>query len=145
MEYLVVGAWFLLAIIALVVELETAELVSVWFVVGAFVAMVVSACVPTNYIAQIVSFAIVSIIALLILRPILSKKYNLRKTQVDNINTLEGYKGFAETDIDANEGKVNVNGTSWQAKSEGSNILKGSKIVVVKEDNITLVVKEEEK
>ena len=81
----------------------------------------------------------------MILRPILSKKYNLRKTQVDNINTLEGYKGFAETDIDANEGKVNVNGTSWQAKSEGSKIVKGSKIVVVKEDNITLVVKEEEK
>jgi membrane protein implicated in regulation of membrane protease activity len=142
MAYLIVGAWFLVAIIALVIELETAELVSVWFVVGAFVSMIVSACIPTNYAAQICTFAIVSVIALLILRPILSKKFNLRKTQVDNINTMEGYEGFAETDMNQDGGKVNVNGTSWQAVSD-KEIEKGMKIVVVRENNITLVVREE--
>jgi len=144
MEYFIVAAWFAVAIIALIVEIQTVELVSIWFVVGAFAAMIVSACVPTNYAAQLITFIVVSVIALIALRPVFSKKVNMKNTDVDVINTMSGYKGFAETDIDSEGGKVNVNGTSWQAVSE-SPIQKGKKIIVIREDNLTLVVREESK
>ena len=145
MEYLILILWFIVAMFALIVEIQTTELVSIWFVIGAFVTMIVSAIIPTNYLAQSLTFVISSIIALLILRPILTKKLKInKKSDTDTINTMDGYKGFAETDIDSQGGKVNVNGTTWSAVS--SELIKeGERIKVVKEDNITLVVEKENK
>jgi len=143
MEYTILIVWFVIAILALVIELSTTELVSIWFIIGAFVTMIVSAIWPTAYIAQVVIFTISSILALIILRPILNKKLNLnKKSETDNLNTMEGYVGFCETDVDIKGGKVNVNGTSWNAKSE-TFIEKGERIRVVKEENITLIVEKE--
>ena len=145
MEYLILILWFIVAMFALIVEIQTTELVSIWFVIGAFVTMIVSAIIPTNYLAQSLTFVISSIIALIILRPILTKKLKInKKSDTDTINTMDGYKGFAETDIDSQGGKVNVNGTTWSAVS--SELIKeGERIKVVKEDNITLVVEKENK
>ncbi len=144
MEYMIIGLWLAIAIIALVIELQTAELVSAWFIIGAFVAMIVSAIFPTAYLAQVITFVVVSIASLFILRPILSKKLRLNEDNGgDNLNSLVGYKGFAETDIDKSSGHVNVNGTSWQAVSEEL-IKKGEKICVIEEKNLTLSVRKEE-
>ena len=144
MEYWIIAVWFVIALIALVIELQTTELVSAWFIIGAFCSMIVSAIWPNAYVWQIVTFVIVSIIALLVIRPILTKKLKLNeKTPTDSINTMVGYKGFAETDVNLNGGHVNVNGTSWEAISEDS-ILKGDKTIVVEEKNITLKVKKVE-
>ncbi len=143
MEYAILIVWFIIAILALVIEISTTELVSIWFIIGAFVTMIVSAIWPTAYIAQVVTFTISSILALLILRPILNKKLKLnKKSEADNLNTMNGYVGFCETDIDDKGGKVNVNGTSWNAKSS-TFIEKGERIRVVKEENITLIVEKE--
>jgi membrane protein implicated in regulation of membrane protease activity len=143
MEYLILGLWFIIAITALIVELQTTELVSVWFVVGAFITMIVAAIWPKEYVAQGCTFVIASAISLMILRPLLAKRLKInQETVVDKINSLEGYKGFAETDIDSYGGKANVNGTSWNAVS--SELIKeGDRIEVIKEDNITLTVKKE--
>lgn len=143
MEYWILALWFSIAILALVVEIQTVDLVSIWFVVGAFIAMIVSAIWPTEYVAQASSFAIASLVALVILRPLLAKKLKIyQPTEAEKINTMDGYKGFAETDIDADGGKVNVNGTSWHAVSSEP-ISEGERIKVVKEDNLTLVVEKE--
>ncbi len=143
MEYCILILWFVVAIFALIVEINTVDLVSIWFVIGAFGAMIVSSIFPVNYVAQIATFVITSIIALIILRPILNKKLKInKKSEADNINTMDGYKGFCETDVDANGGKVNVNGTTWNATSKEL-IKKGERIKVIKEENITLVVEKE--
>ncbi|MCR5787149.1 MAG: NfeD family protein [Acholeplasmatales bacterium] len=141
MEYWVIAVWFVVALMALVIELQTTELVSAWFIVGAFCSMIVSAIWPKQYVAQIVTFVIVSIIALLVLRPVLTKKLKLNeKSPADSINTMIGYKGFAESDVNEDGGHVNINGTSWEAVSDEV-ISKGEKVIVVEEKNITLKVK----
>lgn len=142
MEYLIILLWFVVGIIALIAEINTVELVSVWFVIGAFVTMIVSAFVPTNYVAQGVTFIAVTLLSLVILRPWLSKKFGVKKTEVDNINTLIGYKGVASTDINSKSGKVVVNGTTWSAVSDNE-IKQGENVVVVSENNITLKVERE--
>ncbi len=143
MEYTILILWFVIALLALVVEISTTELVSIWFIIGAFITMIVSAIWPTNYIAQVCVFVISSILSLIILRPILNKKLKLnQKSDADSINTMIGYVGFCETDIDKDGGKVNVNGTSWNAKSD-TFIEKGERIKVIKEENITLIVEKE--
>ena len=142
MEYLIILLWFAVGIIALIAEINTVELISVWFVIGAFVTMIVSAFVPKNYIAQGVTFIAVTVLSFAILRPWLSKKFGKQKTEVDNINTLVGYKGVASTDIDSKGGKVVVNGTTWYALSDDL-IKEGESVVVLKEENITLKVERE--
>lgn len=143
MEYWILAFWFAVAIVALVVEIETTELVSAWFIVGAFITMIVAAIWPKEYIAQVSTFVLSSGLALVILRPILTKKLKLNKTnETDKINTMDGYKGFAETDIDEYGGKVNVNGTTWSATST-SPINEGDRIRVVRESNLTLIVEKD--
>ena len=143
MEYWILAFWFAVAIVALVVEIETTELVSAWFIVGAFITMIVAAIWPKEYIAQVSTFVLSSGLALVILRPILTKKLKLNKTNdTDKINTMDGYKGFAETDIDEYGGKVNVNGTTWSATST-SPINEGDRIKVVRESNLTLIVEKD--
>lgn len=143
MEYWILAFWFAVAIVALVVEIETTELVSAWFIVGAFITMIVAAIWPKEYIAQVSTFVVSSGLALVILRPILTKKLKLNKTnETDKINTMDGYKGFAETDIDEYGGKVNVNGTTWSATST-SPINEGDRIRVVRESNLTLIVEKD--
>ncbi len=142
MEYLIILLWFIVGIVALIIEINTIELVSVWFVIGAFVSMIVSAFVPTNYIAQGVTFIVVTCLSFAIFRPWLSKKFGHKQTEVDNINTLVGYKGVAGSDIDSKSGKVVVNGTTWSAISDES-IKEGESVVVISENNITLKVERE--
>ena len=145
MEYWILALWFIIALFALVVEIQTTELVSVWFVVGAFITMIVSAIWPKEYIAQCATFAVASTLALIVLRPLLTRKFKINEaSEAEKINTMDGYKGFAETDIDSEGGKVNVNGTSWNAVSKEP-INKGDRIRVIKEDNITLIVEKEVK
>lgn len=142
MEYLIILLWFVVGIIALIAEINTVELVSIWFVIGAFVTMIVSAFVPTNYVVQGVTFIAVTLLSLIILRPWLSKKFGKKKTEVDSINTMVGYKGEASTDINSKSGKVVVNGTTWSAVSDDE-IKQGESVVVVSENNITLKVERE--
>lgn len=142
MEYLIILLWFVVGIIALIAEINTVELVSIWFVIGAFVTMIVSAFVPTNYVVQGVTFIAVTLLSLIILRPWLSKKFGNKKTEVDSINTMVGYKGEASTDINSKSGKVVVNGTTWSAVSDDE-IKQGESVVVVSENNITLKVERE--
>ena len=105
--------------------------------------MIVAAIWPKEYIAQVSTFVLSSGLALVILRPILTKKLKLNKTnETDKINTMDGYKGFAETDIDEYGGKVNVNGTTWSATST-SPINEGDRIRVVRESNLTLIVEKD--
>lgn len=142
MEYLIILLWFAIGIAALIVEINTIELVSVWFIIGAFASMLVSAFVPTNYVAQGVTFIAVTVLSLVIFRPWLSKKFGKKKSEVDNINTMVGYKGKALTNINSKGGTVSVNGTSWQAISD-EDINEGDSVIVTQEDNITLKVEKE--
>ncbi len=145
-NYTILILWFFIAIAALVVEVHTAALVSAWFIVGSFCSMIVAAIWPTAYVAQVIVFVVVSILSLWFVRPILKNKFKIdskKQSIYDSINTMIGYKGFAETEIDKNGGKANINGTSWDAVSEEP-ILKGSKVIVTKENNILLTVKKGE-
>lgn len=142
MEYLIILLWFTIGIAALIIEINTVELVSVWFIIGAFASMLVSAFVPTNYVAQGVTFIVVTILSLVIFRPWISKKFGKKKSEVDNINTMVGYKGKALTNINSKGGSVSVNGTSWQAISD-EDINEGDSVIVTEEDNITLKVEKE--
>ncbi|MEG1407905.1 MAG: NfeD family protein, partial [Ruthenibacterium sp.] len=71
--------WILLVIGFIVLEAATVALVSIWFVIGAAAALI--ATIFTDSIAiQISVFVLVSALALLLTRPFLKKKLDVKAT-----------------------------------------------------------------
>ncbi len=133
--------WFFLFLILLFIELITVNLVSIWFVIGAVFAML-STTFTDNIILQFLVFVIVSIISLLITKPLV-KKFKLAKLEPTNLDRVIGKIGEVTKRIpEFGYGEVKVLGAVWTADSTGE-IEVGTKVKVQKIDGVKLIVKEE--
>ena len=130
--------WGLLFFILLFIEVITINLVSIWFAIGAVFAMVVS-LFTDNLIIQLVTFIVISIISLILTKPIVKKFNNTKKTPT-NLDRVIGKVGEVTKKITAhNYGEVKVFGTVWTAVSNKT-IEVGEKVLVNKMDGVKLVV-----
>ncbi len=84
LEYMV---WFWLAffVIALVVEVITADMISIWFALAAIPSFIIALVFEESLVWQIVSFILISGVLLFLTRPVVKKylKTNEIKTNVD--------------------------------------------------------------
>lgn len=123
-------------------EAVTAQLVSIWFVVGA-IASLISAIFGASIPIQIVIFIAVTILALVITRPLV-KKYINPKKEYTNADKVIGQTGIVAEDIDNIKatGQVKVDGKVWTARSaDNSNIPAGNEIIIDRIDGVKLIVK----
>lgn len=123
--------WLILIAILLVIEIITLGVTTVWFACGAFVAFIVSLFFD-NIIAEIIVFFIVSIAMLVFTKPIVVKKFNLKKekTNYDRVLGMVGNVMKTINNLDAT-GKVIVSGQEWTARSvNDTKIEKGSKVLI---------------
>lgn len=135
-----VGTWFIIFLVLLVIELATVNLVSIWFAVGALSSMI-AACFIEDITIQIIIFIIVSVIALLITKPFVSK-LRIRKIQPTNLDRVIGSEGVVMKDISKNSyGEVKVKGSIWTAMSD-TEIEKGKEVKVLKIEGVKLLVEE---
>ncbi len=90
--------WLAITVVLSVIEIFTMGLVTIWFAAGAVVALIVSLIGAPLWL-QITLFLVVSIIVLILVRPIATTHFNnrLKKT---NIDAVVGAKLIANTDID---------------------------------------------
>lgn len=104
--------WILAAVVFGVLEGITAQLVSIWFVLGAVAAAVAAACGGAVWL-QGVLFVAVSVVALLATKPLV-KKYLRPRIQATNADRCVGRTGVVLEDIDnlAATGQVRVCGLS---------------------------------
>ena len=114
--------WLAITIIASIVEIITADLVSVWFAAGGIVALI--ACLlSASQTIQIVLFVLVTLVTIIVVRPT-AKKYlrtNIEKTNVDRVI---GKHGLVTKTITAdNKGEVQVMSTSWAATSLDNTVI----------------------
>ena len=109
--------WIGICIAALVLELITpTALVSIWFAVGAAVSAILS-LMDIPLWAQITMFAIVSIVSMLIVRPV-AARYLRGNTVATNADRCIGSVGVVTNKITHDIwGEVKVNGTIWHAVS----------------------------
>lgn len=145
MENIMAYLWIGLAVILAIVEISTVQLVSVWFVVAAIVTAIVSATILYGYLFwQIVVFVLVSLICLILTRPLVRKLKASDKVKT-NSDKVIGRKGKVISDIGYNTytGQVEVDGSKWTAVSTDNSIIKAGSIVTVQEiQGVKLVVKE---
>ncbi len=135
--------WGVLFLLFVVIELATVNLVTIWFAVGALVSLFVSYFVD-NVIIQTAVFIVVSLISLLLTKPIL-RKFKVVNFEPTNSDRFIGKKGDVVKRITPKEkGEVKVLGTIWTATSDET-LEVGDEIEVLKIDGVKLIVKKEEK
>ena len=135
--------WLGIAIALMVVEMMTVGLLTIWFAIGALIAMVLAFC-GAGTAWQITIFLVSSAILLVLTRPLV-KKYINNKHVKTNVDAIVGMKGRVVEAINGIEGTgaVLVDGKTWSAKAENdTTVIPVDKIVTVQEvSGVKLLVK----
>jgi membrane protein implicated in regulation of membrane protease activity len=128
-DYIMLSIWVIIIVALLIVEFQTADLVSVWFIVGALFSGV-SVLFNAKIWLQIVLFVIVSGICILATRP-LAKKINSKDTIPTNIDSIINKVAIVTKEIKNGEkGEVKVDYKRWPAISNGPDFQVGDKVIV---------------
>ena len=137
MVYIWIGA----LVLFVVLEAATAGITSLWFVLGALVALGIALLGWAEWL-QVSVFFIISITSLFLLRPLV-KKYIDPKKENTNVDALIGTQGLVLEKIDniSGQGRVKLGGMEWSARSEnGENIEKDAVVTVVRIEGVKVFV-----
>ena len=142
MEQYMPFIWIGFAVIMAVCEAFTSQLVSIWFVLGGVSAAITSIFTKSISIQSAV-FLVVSLVALLVTRPVVNKIKKKTGFESTNADRVIGKTGVVISDItDIHScGQVKVEGSVWTAKSEDAPLTKDSKVTVLAIEGVKLVVK----
>ena len=137
--------WLLIAVVLGVIEAVTVSLVSIWFAIGALVA-IIPAYFGVPIWGQILVFLAASAIAFAFTKRFFKDVVKVKK-QPTNFDSLIGTDGIVTTEINNldGKGKVYISGLTWSAKAaDGKNIPEGAVVVARKIEGVTLVVETKE-
>jgi membrane protein implicated in regulation of membrane protease activity len=144
MEWLLANGWVLWLVLVLglaAVETLTLDLFFIMLAAGALAALVAT-FVGAGIVLQIVVFSVVSLLMILLVRPIAVR--HLRKGPADQQNNIERLVGAAATALEpvtAYSGTVKIGGDTWSARSaHGTPLPEGTKLSVSSIDGATAVV-----
>ena len=130
--------WLGIVIFLGFIEAITVQLVSIWFVISALVALAISLII-NNFMLEFAAFVIIGTILLITTRTTLEKK--LVKKEKTNFDRVIGMKGIVTDDItELKIGAVKVDGKIWSAVSK-ENLKVGDKVKILKIDGVKLKVK----
>lgn len=133
--------WLGLTVAFLIAEASTVTVISLWFAAGSLVAMAMALLGGAVWL-QVLTFLLVSAIALTALRPLV-RKYLTPKLTATNIDSVIGSVGIVTATIDniGATGQVKLNGMEWSARStSGESIEAGSKVRVDKIEGVKVFV-----
>ena len=134
--------WLGIIIALTLIELLTVNLVTVWYIASAIIALIISLFVD-NYLIQFSVFVIVGTILLFTTRDILLK-YIVKNKEKTNLDRVVGMTGIVTEEItNKTPGEVKVDGKKWTAIAD--KIIKIDSTVKVLEINgVKLKVEEVE-
>lgn len=138
--------WLAIFVILLIIEIVTMGLTTIWFAGGALAAMA-AGLIGFGTGIQILVFLVVSVLLLVLTRPIAVKYFN-QERQKTNAESLIGQQALVLEDIDTLQaaGLVEVRGQEWSAKTDELNgkIAKNKVVVIEGIQGVKLIVREKE-
>lgn len=142
--------WFALAVVLVVVELSTTQLVSIWLAASAAVTAVITAIFPALGIQwQILIFVFLSAVLLVSTRRFVKKFMKRTKDQETNLELYIDKVVIVTEEIDniKDTGAVKMNGIIWSARSVNGSVIPKDEYVVVKkiQGNKVIVARKEVK
>ena len=136
------AVWLAATIVLLIVEGMVPGLVSIWFAFGALAAMI-SAMLRAPVWLQILWFVLVSVLSLVLTRP-LAKKYVNANTTPTNADMAIGRDCVVTEEIDnvRGTGAVSVGGKIWTARmaAPDGRAEKGETLTVLRIEGVKLIV-----
>ena len=133
--------WLMAFIILVVMEFLTMGLTTIWFAIGALTAFFAS-LFGVSFWIQIILFLVVSLVVLVVYRPLAVKYVNSRrtKTNVDDLVVKEA-KVTEKIDNLNQTGRVVLNGMDWSARTTiGGTIEVDTIVKVVEVKGVKLIV-----
>ena len=126
--------WLVLVAIMLVIEIFTLGLTTIWFSLGG-VAAAIAAGLNSPLWLQIVLFAGVSVVVMVLVRPFAVKVLDeLPGQKAEVIETIDNAKG---------SGTVRLRGVEWMARSVDDTVIEEGKVVTIQSvSGVKLLVKE---
>ena len=135
--------WITITVLAVVVELISVQLVSLWFIGGGLVAFVMSMFEGVGWQWQLLAFVLVSSILVIFARPALVKVLKLDKNTKSNVDELINKKVrmLSDADFDKN-GTTKINDVVWTVQSvDGSLLKEGTIVEIIKISGNKLIAK----
>lgn len=134
--------WLIILIVLIVIEIITLGLTTIWFAGGSLVAFIAALC-GAPPLLQGILFLSVSVLLLLLTRPVAMKYLNKGHTKT-NIESVIGKKAVVLEEIDnlKAQGQVQLNGIEWTARAaDPDQIIQKHQIVnIVRVDGVKLIV-----
>ena len=137
--------WLIVFVVFAALELISLGLV--FLIGGSLIYGALAACVTSlftgNWIIQAIVFIVVTVIVLLVLRPI-AVKYINNKAERTNVESMEGKTGKVISEIDNinAKGMVLIDGMEWTARSVNEDIIPENTLVeVVTIEGVKAIVK----
>ena len=140
-QYLPSICWAAALIVFAVVEGVTVGLVSIWFAIGSLAALITSVFTD-NLLVQVIVFLAVSLVALLIIRPMARRATETRRVAT-NADRAIGAEGVVTEEIDnlKGQGQVTVAGVVWTARADGDEVVpRGAKVRVLRIEGVKVIV-----
>ncbi len=136
--------WLALAIIFIIIEALTFSVITIWFAIGSFILVFLS-FLPIPFPYQVIIFLAISIVLLLLTRPLVLKKLEGKK-QKTNVDSLAGMAVIVTKAITPFEkGEIKVNGNFWSAKAENNEtIKKETECVILRVEGVTAIVEKKQ-
>lgn len=136
--------WAAAIVAFIVIELATIGLASIWFALGALCALI-AALLGAQLWLQIVWFIVISVLTLILTRPLV-KKYINSKTHATNADRVIGSRAVVKERIDAlaATGAVLADGKMWTARTADGSVLEPGTIVTVRQiEGVKLIVEQQ--
>ena len=138
--------WLAVIVVAIVVEIVTLDLISIWFAFGGVVPFILSAIGGIAIEIQISIFVIASVLLIIFLRKVAQKLLFKNMNTKTNIQAYEGkkYRLLEDTDLEKN-GSIKINDVVWTAVGkDGEKIEKGSLVEITGTEGNKMIVKKVE-
>lgn len=124
--------WIIVIAVSIILEEQTAQLVSIWFGVGA-IGAIICVLADLDVVIQVLVFAISSLILVFLSRPLAKKMMQNTKIKT-NADRLIGMKGRLTKAITEDEkGEIKIDYQKWTAVSIDNKPINENELVVVKE------------
>lgn len=136
--------WIVFIVVSAIIEIETQDLITVWFTLGAIVALIACA-LKADIIVQLILFVVVSAVAIACTRPLAKKMHN-KEIIHTNSDRIIGACAIVTKEISKDViGEVKIEGRFWRAiplENEHFSIdekviiqaISGTKVIVTKEN-----------
>lgn len=138
-----VWVWAGLFISTLIVEVYTAEMVSIWFTVGSLVSFFLALCTEVNATVQILVFLGTAVVLMICTRRIFLKmlKTSTEKTNLESL--IDSTHKLTKEITEDGYGEVKINGVVWRVVSKNKKpIDENKKVKIIKIDGNKFIVEE---